>query len=142
MSRKQSFQFFTVCIGLILFGLWLLLSAASCTVMDKTKDENFMLEPGQKLVTVGWNGVYIHYATRPMRPGETAEVYKIFEPINGRVVNVYEMGSAPMAAVPEATYAGVPPTLPWPILPPVLKDPSVDDDDSCTDASVDGDDTF
>lgn len=137
MSQKQSFQFFTFCIGLMLFGLWLMLCTASCTVVDKTKDVGVVLEPMQKLVTIGWNGTHIHYVTRPMRLGETAEVYKIFEPLSNKVSTVYEMGSS----VPDTATT----TDPF-VLPPVVKradddtdDDAADDDDSCVDISVDDD---
>lgn len=143
MTKKQAVQFLTVCLVLISFGLWLMLSTASCTVMDnaaKSKAENVLLEWGQKFVMMGWNGAYAYYIVRPMRPGETAEVYKIFEPVYGRVINVYESGSASITAIPEVTYDGVPPSMPWPNLPPVVKDPSIDDDDdTCVDVSVDDD---
>jgi len=64
-------------------ALLLVLVGAGCTANQRARSfggtMNLSLPPGEKLVHITWRNEDLWYATRAMRPGETAEVYHFQE---------------------------------------------------------------
>lgn len=70
-------------IAAVVVSLLIVGSFIGCTANDRAKNYGgtmtVSLSPGEKLVVVTWKDDSLWYLTRPMRPGETPEVFTFRE---------------------------------------------------------------